>query len=123
MGSKWMVGVRFWSEAGNDVRHFYLVEGNISGAEARRAAAREAASDSEFARRQGAKLDEDWVQVQRVVQDDIGRIRLSAPLPDETTAVIPDQRVAPRGVLMTRSHEQNCHIARALDVLGMSGRC
>ncbi|MFG2306585.1 hypothetical protein [Actinacidiphila glaucinigra] len=85
-GSKWMVGVRFPSAAGRAVRHFYLVDGAVSSAEARSTAVSEAGRVSELAGRQSAELDPPWVEVQRVVRDPLGRVGLSAPLPVEGKA-------------------------------------
>ncbi|MEW1777774.1 hypothetical protein [Streptomyces sp. NPDC086777] len=87
----WMVGFRFWSEAGTDVRHFYLVRGVASEAEAQRAAAHKAGTVPEHTRRRGAELDAEWIQVQEVVRDGIGRCRLS-DLPPRQAARVPLDR-------------------------------
>lgn len=81
-GSKWMVGVHFHSAAGRAVRHFYVVDGAVSGAEARSAAVSEAGRVSAPGDRYGAGAvpAPPWVEVQRVVKDQLGRFRLSAPL-------------------------------------------
>lgn len=79
--NKWMVGVRFHSGGGRPVSHFYLVDGAISGAEARSAAVSKAEGASERAARNDAELDASWVKVQRVLHHPLGKIGLSAPLP------------------------------------------
>lgn len=89
----WMVGFRFWSEAGTDVRHFYLVRGVASEAEAQRAAARIAGAAPERTRRKGAELDAEWIQVQKVVHDGIGRCRLSDPPPHQAARIPLDGKI------------------------------
>ncbi|MGW3747205.1 hypothetical protein ACWD62_43630 [Streptomyces sp. NPDC005146] len=84
--NKWMVGVRFHSGGGRAVSHFYLVDGAISGAEARSVAVSKAERAAERAARNDAELDASWVRVQRVVHDLLGNIGLSAPLPHEEAA-------------------------------------
>ncbi|GHH66502.1 hypothetical protein FHS35_008849 [Streptomyces umbrinus] len=83
--SKWMVGVRFLSGNGKIVHHFYVIDGATNGAQACRAAGERARQAFECAVRQGADLDAQWVQVQRVVRDPLGMVGLSSPLAPEET--------------------------------------
>ncbi|MGI5414081.1 hypothetical protein ACQEV9_45765 [Streptomyces chartreusis] len=83
--NKWMVGVGFCSRSGEIVRHFYVIDGVTSGLQARRAAGARAREILEWADRQGSDLDAQWLQVQRVVRDPLGRVVLSSPLTDEET--------------------------------------
>ncbi|WP_406470010.1 hypothetical protein [Streptomyces sp. NBC_01615] len=79
--NKWMVGFRRRSAVGVIIEHFYLVDGIADSAEARRAAARMADFESGPAGRRGGELDVQRVQVQRVIPDLLGNVRLSAPVP------------------------------------------
>ncbi|WP_194280443.1 hypothetical protein [Streptomyces fagopyri] len=78
---QWMVGVRLRSAAGRPVSYFCLVDGTVSGTEARSTAVSRMAGTPGMADRVGTDPDDSWVQVQRVVHDPLGRITLSAPLP------------------------------------------
>ncbi|ADI12687.1 hypothetical protein SBI_09569 [Streptomyces bingchenggensis BCW-1] len=76
-----MVGFRRRSAVGVIVEHFYLVDGAADSTEAHRAAARMAEFASEGAGRRAGEPDVQRVQVQRVIPDPLGRVRLSAPVP------------------------------------------
>ncbi|MDX3071094.1 hypothetical protein ACIP98_13700 [Streptomyces sp. NPDC088354] len=76
-----MVGVHVRSAAGRAVRHFYLVHGAADGGQARTGAVGEACCVSRIAGGHQACSGTPRVEVQRVVEDPLGRIGLSAPLP------------------------------------------
>ncbi|MEU1534258.1 hypothetical protein [Streptomyces fagopyri] len=78
---QWMVGVRLRSDAGRPVSYFCLVDGTVSGTEARSAVVHRVVGTPGMADRVDIDPDDPWVQVQRVVHDPQGRITLSAPLP------------------------------------------
>lgn len=77
---KWMVGVRYHSADGRLVRHFYVVDGTRTEAQACRQAV-------ECAGRKGEGLDAQWIQIQRLVHDRLGGVELSSPLALADTAL------------------------------------
>ncbi|MFF3563612.1 hypothetical protein ACFYXS_26530 [Streptomyces sp. NPDC002574] len=79
-GSMWMVGVHFHSAAGSAVRHFYLVDGAADGSEARTRAVGAIGCVPRLAGGHVGDVGTPWVEVQRVVEDPLGRVGLSAPL-------------------------------------------
>ncbi|MEU8951932.1 hypothetical protein [Streptomyces sp. NPDC048489] len=89
----WLIGFRFWSEAGAYTKHFYLVRGVTGEVEAQRAAARRAGAAPERTRRKGAELDAGWIQAQEVMRDGIGRCRLSDLPPHQTTRAPLDRKI------------------------------
>ncbi|MGW4673825.1 hypothetical protein [Streptomyces sp. NPDC004324] len=81
--NKWMVGVRLHADTESPVSYFSLVDGTVSGAEARSTAVSRAVRTSGIPARADTGPDAPWVRVQRLVHDPLGRISLSAPLPAE----------------------------------------
>lgn len=81
--NKWMVEVRLHSDMESPVSYFCLVDGTVSGAEARSTAVSRAVRASEIPARAETGPDAPRVRVQRLVHDPLGRISLSAPLPAE----------------------------------------
>ncbi|MGI5414096.1 hypothetical protein ACQEV9_45845 [Streptomyces chartreusis] len=70
---KWMIGVRYHSEDGRLVRHYYVVDGAKTETQACRQAV-------ERAGRKRAGLDSQWIQIQRLIHGDLGRVELTSPL-------------------------------------------
>lgn len=77
---KWLVGLHFHTANCQSVWLYYVVDEAFDGPYAVRAAIQRAKSDPERVAGGEALVEADQVEVQRILRDEIGRIRLTRSL-------------------------------------------